>query len=554
MLLKLEIKNFILIDYHNIIFKKGFTTITGETGAGKSIILDAIHLLMGSRMDNHFQKNKERKTEIISEFDISNLNIVKNILNNNDLNDEEQPNILNIRRTISNGKSNCYINSIKCPLLLLKNITEHLIEINSQNSNKNIVSNENQLEVVDLYCDNTKDLINLSELFDNYKEREKKLELLKKEQQEQSNKKELLSYKLNELKELDIQEDEYINLEKKYKMLSSAESLKESCVKSLAILEGNNLHNVMDLLNNMIDNENIIETKKMLSEAIINIEEVENNINNEESKVYYDEEELQSVNERMSKINLISKKHFVDPENISNFINDIENELNEFLFFDEKIEKINEEMNDIFGEWLKLSEIISKNRKKYINNLSKSITDKIKLLKMDNATFKIDINEILNKKINRKGIDEVNFLISTNLGSPFEKIKKAASGGEISRINLAIKSIISKNENKPIRIFDEVDSGIGGTTGNSIGQFLYEISKFSQVFTITHLAQVASFADNHFFVYKKDLNNITNTFIDYVENEDKLKELSRMMGYEEFNENNEKMVKKLIQNSQDKIR
>lgn len=553
MLLNLEIKNFILIDYHNIEFKKGFTTITGETGAGKSIILDAIGLLMGSRSDSKYQKNKDKKTEIIGDFDLSNSKNIISYLKENDLIDEENENILNIRRIISiNGKSNSYVNGVKCSLQTLKNITINLIEINSQNTNRDIISEDYQLEIIDLYCNNTDNLKNLNILFKDGKEKEKSLNKLIKEKEEQQNKRELLSYKLEELKEIDIKEGEYEELNSKYKMLSSAEDLKSNCNNILNNLQSHNLHDTMSELNEMIENKNIIEAKKMLNEAIINLEEVENNVKSEESNIYYDEEELHTIEERIKNIHIISKKHLVDPENISFFINEIESEFNSFNEFDNKILELKEEIESIYQEWLNLAKVISNKRKSVIGSFSSEITDKIKLLKMDNATFKILIQEKENLNINTTGIDKIEFLISTNLGSSFEKIKEAASGGEMSRITLAIKSIISKNENKPIRIFDEVDSGIGGTTGNSIGLFLYEISKFSQVFTITHLAQVASFSDNHFFVYKKDSNNVTNTFIDNLSDKEKLKEMSRMMGYEEFNENNKNMVIKLINNSKEK--
>tara|TARA_Y100000588_G_scaffold176632_1_gene190644 strand:+ start:9354 stop:11033 length:1680 start_codon:yes stop_codon:yes gene_type:complete len=555
MLLNLEIKNFILIDHHKIDFKSGFSTITGETGAGKSIILDAINLLRGDRLDSSVQKTKDKKTEIIGEFNISRNNKIKTILKENELIDEEDNDILNIRRTISaNGKSSAYVNGIKSSLKILKIISEYLIEINSQNSNRNILNNDYQMSIIDLYSNNKENLKELKLLFENFKDKEKLLEKFKKEKQEQESKKELLLYKLDELEELNIQENEYLELEEKQKKLSSSEDLKKTCNNILSFFDDYNLDRISNELEDLIENDNVNETKKMLNEAIINIEEVKNNIKKEESSIYYDEEELNEINERIHNINIISKKHLIDPENIDVYIKDIRNEFDKFEEFDQEIINIEKDIEDIYNKWLLLANKISENRKSITEDFSNQVTNKIKLLKMDNATFKVKINKKENQDINKNGIDIIEFLISTNLGSPFELIHKAASGGEISRITLAIKSIISKNETIPIRIFDEVDSGIGGTTGNSIGLFLYEISKFSQVFTITHLAQVAAFSDNQFFVFKKDENNITKTFINNIEGEDRLKEISRMMGYENFNEDNKKMVLNLIENSKNKLR
>ena len=488
MLLNLEIKNFILIDHHKIDFKSGFSTITGETGAGKSIILDAINLLRGDRLDSSVQKTKDKKTEIIGEFNISRNNKIKTILKENELIDEEDNDILNIRRTISaNGKSSAYVNGIKSSLKILKIISEYLIEINSQNSNRNILNNDYQMSIIDLYSNNKENLKELKLLFENFKDKEKLLEKFKKEKQEQESKKELLLYKLDELEELNIQENEYLELEEKQKKLSSSEDLKKTCNNILSFFDDYNLDRISNELEDLIENDNVNETKKMLNEAIINIEEVKNNIKKEESSIYYDEEELNEINERIHNINIISKKHLIDPENIDVYIKDIRNEFDKFEEFDQEIINIEKDIEDIYNKWLLLANKISENRKSITEDFSNQVTNKIKLLKMDNATFKVKINKKENQDINKNGIDIIEFLISTNLGSPFELIHKAASGGEISRITLAIKSIISKNETIPIRIFDEVDSGIGGTTGNSIGLFLYEISKFSQVFMLVFI-------------------------------------------------------------------
>lgn len=554
MLINLEIKNFILIDNHKIDFQNGFSTITGETGAGKSIILEAINLLKGDRLHSNIQKVKDKKTEIIGEFNISKSNKIKNILKENELIDEDNIDTLNIRRTVnSNNKSSAYVNGIKSSLKTLKIITENLIEINSQNSNRNIINNEYQTSIIDLYAKNKDNLKELQLLFDKFRKKEKLLDSLKKEKQNQESKKELLLYKLEELEELNIKENEYSELEEKQKKLSSSEDLKNTCDHILSFFNNYNLDKIFDKLDCLIENNNINETKKMLNEAIINIEEVQSNIKKEQSSIYYDEEELNEVNGRIHDINIISKKHLVEPENIESYIQSIKSDFEKFNEFNQEIISVENEIEEIYNNWLKLSNIISTKRKSVIKEFSEQVTNKIKLLKMDNATFEIKISEKENKEINKNGIDIIEFLISTNLGSPFEPIHKAASGGEISRITLAIKSIISKNETIPIRIFDEVDAGIGGTTGNSIGLFLYEISKFSQVFTITHLAQVAAFSDNHFFVFKKDEDNITKTFINNIKGEDRLKEISRMMGYEDYNEDNKKMILNLIENSKNKL-
>lgn len=509
MLLELEIKNFILIDHHKIDFNKGLSCITGETGAGKSIILDALQLIKGIRVESRFQKNKDKKTEILASFNIEkNFNVI-NFLQDKDMVNDEDDSLLFIRRNIlPNGKSSSYINNVKCTLQDLKLITSYLVEIYSQNSNKKILLPEEQRNILDIYSNNSSFLDSIKNLNNQYKKQLKELNIIKEKKKEENNKIELITYKLEELNNLNIQEGEYEELEDKFKMLNSADTLLNSYENSIELLNGSpniigNLHELSKNLEDLIENDNLKEIKKMLEESLINLEEVSVGLNDEKNKIYSDPQELLNITERLNLINSISKKHFVDPNNMSDYITELNNELEIFNDYDEKIIELENELKIIYEKWVSESKSLSKIRMENSNILSEEINNKIHLLKMENAQLKIEVKEE-NFEINPFGIDKIDFYLSSNLGSEFEPIKSAASGGELSRISLAIQSIISKNQNIPVRIFDEVDSGIGGTTGNSIGLFLYEIGKHSQVLNITHLAQVAAFADNNFYVHKKE--------------------------------------------------
>jgi DNA repair protein RecN (Recombination protein N) len=554
MLLELEIKNFILIEHHKISFDKGFSSLTGETGAGKSIILDALNLLKGARTESKYQKNKELKTEIFASFDINNNNKINDLLIIKDLIDEENPNILSLRRVIlPNGKSNSYINNTKSSLQDLKSIGELLIEIHSQNSSRNLMNVDKQQDILDIYCDNHKNISSLVLLCKEYNALKKDIKKYKDLKEEHKNKVELIQYKISELEEINILEGEYESLTKEFEKLSNSGKIDDLCSDSKSLVDNitSSFYKVKGNIEELIENNNVKSMKQMVDEVVVNLEEISSGLKEEQNNIVTDDFRMNDVENRISKINILSRKHFIDPENFESFYLELKAELDDFDEYDQKIEELELKQNEVEKEWNKEALIISKIRKKEALNFSEEITKKIKTLKMKNAEFKIVFEENENVNVNKNGIDKISFQISTNLGSEFEALKQAASGGEISRIALAVQAIISKNYNIPTQIFDEIDVGIGGTTGNSIGLFLHEISKYSQVLSITHLPQVASFADCNFYIYKKEFDSKTVTYIEQLENEDKLKEFSRMLGYEIFSEENKQMVLTLIENSEE---
>jgi DNA repair protein RecN (Recombination protein N) len=553
MLTELNIKNFILIENHKINLNKGFSTLTGETGAGKSIILGALNLIKGQRADVNSLKDKTQNCTIEAIFNIKDCNNVKKLLIDNDLIDEENPDIMSIRRVIlTNGKTNGYINNLKSSLSPIKEITKQLIEIHSQNTNKNIIDQDKQLTILDIYSGIQEEVFDLNKITSKINIINKNIKKIKEEKENQKSKVELIKYKLEELEEIDLQENEYVELTDDYNKLSNAEKIDSTCYKQIKNIDEANstIYKVNEDIEELDIFDENIENRKMLEEVLINLEEIKSNIKNIHSSLVFDNFKLSEIEKRIDQINTLSKKHFVEPENFTEYINSLKEELNSFDSFDEDIDKLTKERIILESEWLKDSKNISIKRHSNAIKFEKIISEKINILKMKNAIFKINFKENKNNFC-LNGNDNISFEISTNLGSEFEELKKAASGGELSRIALSIQSTISKNYNIPIQIFDEIDSGIGGTTGNTMGLFLKEISNNSQVISITHLAQVAVFADNNYYIYKneEENNKKTNTYIKLLNKAEKYKEFSRMMGYEEFNDKNEQIVKELIKNS-----
>lgn len=551
MILELKIKNFILIKNHIVNFKNGLICITGETGAGKSIILSAINLLLGGKFDIKQIKNSEKNTEIEALFNIENNFLASNYLKDNDLlNEDDDENIVSIRRVInSSGKSINYINNIKCNNQDLRLFSSYLIEINSQSSQRKILNKNEQINLIDIYSENLTYRKELEILTKENIQLEKELNIQKEEKKKLENEKELLTFKFEELSKVKLKEDEFLKINNEYDKLSSASD------------NINVLNELIDILNdsiikqmNFIDNKLVglkIDSKndliEMLKESKINIKEMINQMNLEVSSIDIDETKLEKLNDRISKIISLSKKYNTKPENLFDYFKSVENKLNNMEGFDDNIKEIEIKIKTNYEKWKKVAQKISENRKNKSNSFSGEITNAIKELNMNSANFLINISSLDNPIINSYGIDNIDFLISTNIGQPLGNIN-LCSGGEISRISLAIQSIVSSKYNIPTQFFDEIDSGIGGNTGQNVGKFLKKISESSQVFSITHLAQVAGFADQHLFVKKIDEKDETYTTINEVTEIDRYKELSRMIGYENYNSNIEKEILQFIKN------
>ncbi len=549
MIIELKIKNFILIKNHNIHFKNGLICITGETGAGKSIILNAINLLLGNKFDLKQINNKDKNVEIEALFNIkNNENALIFLTNNNLINDEDDENIVSIRRIInSNGKSINYINNIKCNNQDLKLFSSYLVEINSQSSQRKILNKLEQINLLDIYSGNLELRKELEKIYKDHSLLEKELNFQKEEKKRLETQKELLSFKFEELSKLKLKEEEFTKINIEYDKLSSANDNIQQLNEINDILNDNILKQINYIdskINDLkIDSKN--DLLEMLKESKINIKEMISQINSDISSIDIDELKVEKLSERISKIISLSKKYNQKPDYLFNYIKDIEQQLNNLESFDGNILEIEYKLKNNYDKWYEISKNISKNRKHYSDIFSQDITDNIKQLNMNSANFKIIVEENNKEEVNLYGIDNIEFLISTNSGQPFNNLN-SCSGGEISRLSLAIQSIVSSKYMIPVQFFDEIDSGIGGNTGQNVGNFLKKISNYSQVFSITHLPQVAGYADQHLFVKKIESENETFTTIKEVTEQDRFIEISRMIGYTNYNENIEKEIKQFI--------
>lgn len=557
MLTHLQINNFVLIKSFKNEFNSGFTTITGETGSGKSLFIKAIEYVTGKRLDIDTEKNIKGKADIVATFDISNNNKIKSYLEDKDLYTDES---CILRRVIhQDGKNNAYINNVKVPLKELSELSKELVEIHSQNSNLNNINEDKHTSILDSYVDNNiKDYQNnLYTLYQEYKQYQNELKLLQKENENNLSNYQLLEYKYNEIKDLNIKENEYQELESELSDLENAEKYISNSMKIKELISGSfddstfDLSGILKTIQENIntlnpDREGVKSLQTMLDDIYAISSEMQSTADNESSSFEIDDERLVYVRERISEINLFSKKNNVLPEEIYDYSLSIIEEFEKTKEPTNNIDHLEEKISELKKEWYIEAEKVSKIRAENIKLFEGIINKSLKELKMNDSDFKVKKQDV-SYEVNPYGLEKIIFEIRPNLGQEYQEIK-TLSGGESARFNLAIKASISKNQLKTL-IFDEIDTGTAGITANSIGKYMYEISKHNQVIAITHLHQVALYSDNCFTVNKNPKNSekITNIIIEKLTDNDFVIELSRMFGYEYTNNQRVKEIKKLIE-------
>lgn len=555
MLNQLIIKNLAIVENINLDFKRNLTVLTGETGAGKSIILSSLSLLTGSKSKSSIVRKDCDKADIIGSFDITELEDVKEFLFINDLLESQEECIL--RRTINKeGKSVCYINDIRVSLNQMKNIGEKLINIHGQHDNQLLLKKKNQILLIDEYINNKSDLIDLKNKYNKWKNLKSKIFEIKNNFEENHAKKELLSYQYKELEELSLVDGEIPLIEKELKTLDAAHLIITNGNKAYNIIEedefsiSNALNNVINLIrdsNNEI--KELQEIENTLNSIQIEIDEVKSTLLNYINKVEINPERLSFLENRLNKIYSLAKKHYETPENLYHFQEKIKSELDKMDSFDCSLEDIEKELIKAKEDYLLLANKISNNRIESSKKMCVDVNIILKSLQLPPNMFSIEFNK--NDKEESKytdmGFDEVLFYIEPNVGEEKKLLSEIASGGELSRISLAIQVIALKNKKTPTMIFDEVDTGVSGEVANTVGDLLSELSINGQVFCITHLPQVASKADSHLYIYKKSINGKTFTQIDTLSNDDRIKEIAQMLGGKNLTKESWEHAKKILE-------
>ena len=549
MLKELRIKNFALIDELNVSFSRGMSCITGETGAGKSILLGGLSLVLGKRADITLLKDLNKKCIIEAVFQIKNYDL-KNFFSENNL-DYFDETILR-REVIPNGKSRAFINDTPVKINMLENLSMNLIDIHSQNEKQLINQESYQFLIIDSFAKNNYILNDYKIFMNEYNLIKDELENLKKKRFELNESFEYKKFIYDELLNANLPENYEDDIEYKYRELSNVEEIKENLRKSISLLENEQI----GLINKLIEFRNIIKDLNQSSNKYLKVKERTDFIYYELIDFLEDfnkgidnldlyPEELLKFENRINEINTLLNKHKL--KKVSELI-DLRDEMRKEIEKNENIDQyilsVKKKKRDLETKLNNLSREISKKRKAVIPSIESDLKRLTHRMGMKDASFKIELTS--SETFLKNGKESIAFYFKANKGTDFKLLKKIASGGEISRIMLSIKNIISKFKKLPTIIFDEIDSGVSGKISDSIADIMYELSITTQVFTITHLPQVASKGNNHFKVFKNTNKSNTNTFIKQLTKKERVDEIALMLSGNKITDTAKAHAKQLL--------
>jgi DNA repair protein RecN (Recombination protein N) len=539
MLQKLSISNYALIDDLEISFDKGLNILTGETGAGKSIILGALSLILGQRAESRYFFNQQKKCVIEGAFKIGEFHL-KSFFEDNDL-DYESETVL--RREISaDGKSRAFINDTPVNLNTLKLLGEKLIDIHSQHATLEINDPEFQLLVVDSVAKHDELLSDYRSKFKSYKKSTAKLAQLIEESDKARADLDYYQFQYDELEKASLAADEQEQIEQELYALNNAEEIKRNLLGANYLMQDGEAAALVQLreANQQLStlqkfNPQIDELKQRLNSAIIELKDISAEIENIEQRTHTNEERALEINTRLSLIYNLQKKHRVNSNTeLLALQEELSGKIQQAVFGDEIIEKLQQQLNIDKKELEELAGKLSANRLKAIPVIETQVLQSLAELGMNNSDLKIEhlIRKPENVHIDsltKNGIDDIRFLFSANKGHAVAEMSKVASGGELSRLMLSIKSLIAKNTALPTIIFDEIDTGVSGEVANKVGQIMEQLAHNLQVITITHLPQIASKGQSHYFVYKDDTTATTYTRIKQLDKQERVLEIAKML-------------------------
>ena len=538
MLRELKIENLAIIDELDIEFEKGFIVLTGETGAGKSIILSGINLLIGEKASVDMIRDGEENLVAQGVFDVDEEQKKKLEAMGIDIDGDE----IIIRRSYSrSGKARAFVNNVRITLTDLKEIASTLVDIVGQHSHQMLLNKNNHIKLLDSFLSkDEKDIKeNLASLLYQYREIDSKIEDIERERKETLEKKEFYEYQLEEIEKLKLKDGEDEILEAEYKRVFNAEKIREKVYESLEYLKDDD--SALSLITNSIRNieylgkydERYTELAKRIENAYYELEDCANEIEDISKGIDVTENDLDKIASRMNTLKRIKEKYKRTLPELIEYREDLKEKLSDIDSGDFKTKELKKELNKIKDEYDKIAEKLTNSRKEIAVKIENELLNELKFLNMEDAKLKVQINKL--ERMTNEGYDDVEFFISTNVGQDLKPLNKIASGGEVSRVMLALKVIFSKVDNIPILIFDEIDTGIGGETVRKIALKLKEIGDNTQIISITHSAVIASKASQQFYIEKYVENSKTISRVKKLSAEERIKEIGRMLVGEKIN-------------------
>lgn len=559
MLVELNIKDFAIIDNMKINFTKGLNVLTGETGSGKSIIIEALGMILGSRTSKEFIRSGCNKSLLEGVFYIEDVPSLKPILEDLAI-DIDQDNLLIITKEIySNGPSISKVNGRTVNLSMLKSITTKLVDIFGQHEHQSLLDINNHLLMIDAFGD--EQFVQLKskirKIYDELQEEKKKINSLTINSSERDREIDILKFQIDEINEANLTEEDEYAIEAEFKKLSNINKISQSIEMALSCLDNEDYsyQGVINLINRSLSlisevkeyDEKLQVIYNRLSDINYELQDINRELNYYFNNIDIDQERLNYLHERIDLVNKLKRKYGNTIEQIFKFRDEAEERLDKLLNFEEEYQKSLNKIRELEKTLEENCTLLSEMRKKIAGELENKVKKELSQLNMTKVEFKVDFSRTSN--FTPFGFDKIEFLISTNPGEDLKSLSKIVSGGEMSRIMLAFKSILAVLDKIPTLVFDEIDTGISGRTAQVVGEKIYNISKNHQVICISHLPQIAAFADSHFVINKTSTGNRTITEVVKLSDEERIQEMARLLGGFNMTETTLKHASELIEMS-----
>tara|TARA_R110001583_G_scaffold315_3_gene2880 strand:+ start:9413 stop:11107 length:1695 start_codon:yes stop_codon:yes gene_type:complete len=562
MLLQLNIQNFAIVKSLDIDWQSGMTTITGETGAGKSIAIDALGLCLGDRATTNVVRPNCKKAELAATFEIQNNISAQQWLSQHDLLLESSSECI-LRRVISaEGRSKAYINGSQVPLVQLKEVGQLLINIHGQHDHQLIVKSSQQCKLLDEYADHKSALDEVKHYYQQWHKLNKELTLLQQNKQQREAQQQLLQYQVNELNEFSLQIGEFETLESDYKRHANAQDLLDTTLQALQTLAEDENFNVLDSLRHCSENisslarldSSLNNVATILNDSFLQIEEASADLKHYYQELELDPQAYAMIEDRYSTALQLAKKHSLSPESLVSFHQELTQELAAISNDESRIDSVIEEIAKTEQNYQDCALVLTTSRKEAAETLSQLISQSMQELNMPHGKFHICIdstnnhsrNSSIPANISANGVDKIDFQVSINPGQALEAMNKVASGGELSRISLAMQVILADKIVTPTLIFDEVDVGISGPTAAMVGSKLQQLAKNTQVICVTHLPQVACKGHQQFIVSKLTDGEHTETKVTELSEQSRIQEIARLLAGDKISEHSLANAKELL--------
>lgn len=549
----LHIRDFAVIEEVDIPFNGGLTVFTGETGAGKSIMVGALGLVLGDRADSGIVRTGCERTEITAIFDIENEDGIQSVLAEQEISCEDE---LILRRVINkDGRSRAYVNGSSVPAQLLRALGERMVDIHGQHTHQSLLKADVQRNLLDEFGNHQQQINEVKDAWKLWHATELELQALSGDSRDHDAQMTLLQYQIQELEALNPGESKFSDVEEEYGRLSNANRILEVCQETLQQLsddEHSTQSQISHRLNELQDiqkfDQSLSSVIDLLNNATIQVSEASDELRHYLDRLELDPEKLKAVEDKLGALHDMARKHKIQPEELTDHLLTLQEELHKLENSEARYRELLTLQETTIEQYRKAAARLNQCRQQSAHRLSDDITKKLNDLGMPGGKFSIEISDIGKDTPLQHGMDKIAYLVSLNPGQPLQPLSKVASGGELSRISLAIQVTGSKDKGIPTLIFDEVDSGIGGGVAEIVGKLLHSLSNKRQIFCVTHLPQIASQGDHHMQVAKETHAGTTLTRVGDLNQEERIDEIARMLGGVKITEQTLAHAKEMLKN------